>query len=136
MAIIKWRDSYDTGVDQFDREHHKIVELINTMFVAIRDKSDKDVTICACNDVLSYAQYHFANEEEAMQAVNYPGLEEHIAEHTRLKAEAVKFQTIISDNFPEGTTDFYRFLREWLVKHIEGCDMKYGPYLKSAPAAE
>jgi hemerythrin-like metal-binding protein len=131
MAVIKWRDSYNTGIDQFDKEHHKILELIDIMFMAIRDKSDKEITRKACNDVLSYTQYHFANEEQAMQEANYPELEEHIAEHVRLKNEAVRFQTIIDTNFPEGVNDFYRFLREWLVNHIEGCDMKYGPYLKS-----
>lgn len=29
MTLIKWRESYNTGVAQFDREHHKLVELID-----------------------------------------------------------------------------------------------------------
>jgi hemerythrin len=85
----------------------------------------------ACKEILSYAEYHFANEEQAMKEVNYPNLEEHIAEHARLKDEAGKFQAIINNNFTEGSTEFYHFLRNWLVEHILGCDMKYGPYLKS-----
>ncbi len=133
MSLFKWRDSYDTGVPQFDQEHHKIVELINTMFKAVRDKSGKEIAEKACAEVVSYTVYHFTNEEQAMQAVNYPGLDEHIAEHARLKAEAEKFQTIITNNFPEGVTEFYRFLREWLVDHIQDCDKKYGPYLTTAP---
>lgn len=130
MAVIKWLDGYNTGVAQFDMEHHKIVELIDTMFAAIRDKSGKETTEKACNEVISYTGYHFDNEEQAMQAVNYPDLAEHIAEHSRLKAEALRFQEMINSNFPEGTTEFYRFLRDWLVKHIHDCDKKYGPYLK------
>jgi hemerythrin len=130
MSVIKWRDTYNTGVAQFDKEHHKIVELINTMYTAIRDKSGKEITATACNEVLSYAGHHFSNEEQAMQAVNYPDLQEHIAEHAKLKAEAIKFQGIISANFPEGTAEFYRFLRDWLVNHIQECDKKYEPYLK------
>jgi hemerythrin-like metal-binding protein len=130
MTVIKWRDTYNTGVAQFDMEHHKIVELINTMYGVIRDKSGKEITEKACSEVLSYAGYHFDNEEQAMQAVDYPGFQEHIAEHSRLKAEAVKLQGIISANFPEGTAEFYRFLRDWLVEHIQECDKKYGAYLK------
>jgi hemerythrin len=38
----------------------------------------------------------------------------------------------INADFPEGTTEFYRFLREWLVEHIQECDKKYGPYLNGA----
>ena len=132
MTVINWRDSYNTGVAQFDREHHKIVDLIDVMFAAIRDKSGKEVVEKACNEVLSYTGYHFENEEKAMQSVNYPGLKEHIDEHNRLKAEALQFQMKINADFPEGTTEFYRFLREWLVEHIQECDKKYGPYLNGA----
>ena len=129
MSVIKWRESYNTGIEQFDMEHHKIVELIDAMFAAIRDKSSKEVVETVCKDVLSYAAYHFANEEQAMKAVNYPELDEHTAEHARLKSEAEKFHNTITNNFPEGTVELYRFLREWLVGHIQDCDKKYTPYL-------
>lgn len=129
MTIIKWRDAYNTGVEQFDREHHKIVELANTMFEVVRDKNNKEITEKACSDVLEYTVYHFANEEQAMQDAEFPGLEEHKAEHRRLKAEAEKFAGIIHDTFPKGAADFYRFLRDWLINHIQDCDHKYSPYL-------
>ena len=29
MSVIKWRDTYNIGVEQFDIEHHKLVELIS-----------------------------------------------------------------------------------------------------------
>lgn len=131
MTVIKWRDAYNTGVEQFDMEHHKIIELIDKMYEAVRDKSDKDVAEKACNDILAYTVYHFANEEEAMKSVNYPGLEEQLAEHTRLKKEAARLQATIKSNFPEGTVEFYHFLRDWLIDHIQKCDKKYGPYLNT-----
>lgn len=130
MSVIKWRDTYDTGVAQFDNEHHMIVELIDALFTAIRDKNGKDIVVKACKDVVAYTGYHFDNEEKAMQSAGYPELEKHVAEHDRLKAEALKFQEIINANFPEGTSDFYRFLRDWLITHIQDCDKKYGPYLQ------
>ena len=131
MSLIKWRDAYNTGIEQFDREHHKIVELIDVMFLAIRDNADKEVTEKACADILSYTEYHFANEEKALKAEDYPGLEEQLLEHARLKQKAMKFKEIISKSFPEGRNDFYRFIREWLINHIQGIDKKYGPYLKN-----
>jgi len=130
MTMIKWRDTFDTGVEQFDIEHHKIVEFIDLMFFAIRDNSDKDATEKVCTDVFSYAKHHFANEENAMRAANYPDLEKHIDEHAWFVNEATKFHTILSNNFPEGRTEFYQFLRKWLVSHIQDCDKKYAPYIK------
>ena len=129
MKIIKWRNSYNTGIKQFDEEHHKIVDLIETMFTAIRDKSGQDVTEKVCADILSYTDYHFTAEEAAMKAADYPDLENHISEHLRLKSEAKKYQKMIAKDFPDGVNEFYRFLRDWLLHHIQISDKKYAPFL-------
>jgi hemerythrin-like metal-binding protein len=136
MSIIKWRDSYNIGVEQFDQEHHKIVELINLMFEVVRDKSGKEVVEKVCQDVLSYTEYHFANEEQALQTINYPDLEEQVAEHAKLRTEAKRLQEIINSSFPEGSVELYHFLREWLIQHILERDKKYGPYFQQAASSE
>lgn len=130
MAIIKWRDSYNTGVEQFDDEHQKIVELINTMFEVVRDKSDKEITEKVCREMLTYTEYHFSNEEQAMESVSYPHLEEHVAEHNRLKEKVQEFQLITDDDFSKNASELYRFLREWLLDHIMVVDKKYSTFLK------
>lgn len=131
MSVIKWRESYNTGIEQFDGEHHKIVELIDILFTVLRDQNSKEAVSKVCDDLLVYTKHHFSNEEEAMKSVDYPDLEEHIAEHERLKNEVQEFQAMIEAEFPKGTPELYRFLREWLVKHIQEIDKKYTPYLKS-----
>jgi hemerythrin len=136
MAVIKWRDSYNIGVEQFDQEHHRIVELINLMFEAVRDKSGKEVVEKVCQDVLSYTEYHFANEEQALRAINYPDLEEQVTEHAKLRTEAKRLQEIIQARFPEGSVELYHFLREWLIQHILDSDKKYGSYLQQAPSPQ
>lgn len=130
MALIKWREGYNTGVAQFYNEHRKIVELINLMLEAIRDKGGKEIIEKVYNDVVAYTGYHFDNEEKAMHVAKYFDIAKQIPEHSRLKAEALRFQEIINSNFSEGTSEFYRFLRDWLINHIQECDKKYGPYLQ------
>ena len=130
MKIIKWRNAYNTGIEQFDTDHHKIVDLIDTMFAAMRDKSSREVVEKVCADVFFYIDYHFTNEETAMKAASYPDLENHIAEHAGLKTEAERYRTVIMTNFPAGVPEFYRFLRNWLLHHIQVCDKKYIPYLQ------
>jgi hemerythrin len=132
MSIIKWREAYNTGVDQFDEEHHKIVELINIMFETIRDKSDTQITLKVIEELISYTEYHFTNEEDAMKASAYRHTDAHIAAHERLIKRVQQFQVNISENFPEGTSGLYRFLREWLVEHIQAVDKQYGPHLKDS----
>jgi hemerythrin len=128
MALIKWRESYSTGVEQFDKEHHKIIELINAMFELIRDKSDMETVEKLLDELLMYTQYHFDNEEKAMEETNYPGLVEHRDEHEKLKTEAVNFKSQLKEDSENGTKNFYHFLRDWLTKHILECDMKYAKH--------
>ena len=132
MSFIKWRDTYNTGIEQFDLEHHKLIELIDVMYCATRDNGKKEVILKACDEILEYTNYHFINEETVMISGSYPFLEEHVKEHTKLKLEAERFHATISSSFPEGTAEFYQFLRDWLINHILDCDMKYVPFLKDS----
>ena len=130
MSLIKWRDSYNIGIKQFDDEHHKLVELISTLFEALRDKSGKEVVVNVSDELISYTELHFSNEETAMLSAEYPDAEEHIAKHQRLKRAVLEFQSTIINEFPKGTSELYRFLREWLVEHIQSMDKKYAPFLQ------
>lgn len=130
MTLIKWRDGYNTGVEQFDREHHKLVDLIDVMYHAIRDKESKETAQRACTELVAYTIYHFDNEELAMDAVGYDALVEHKAEHKRLKDEVIMLQQRLDTEFPEAATELYRLLRDWLINHIQDCDKRYAPYLK------
>ena len=141
MNIIKWRDTYNTGVDQFDREHHKIVELINAMFLAIRNKSNLEEVSPLLEEVLDYTSYHFDNEEKVMRDTNYPELETHIEEHRKLKEQSLQFKELLKENFSEQSIKFYRFLRDWLINHILDCDKKYYSHIlaiqnKTSPAPD
>lgn len=128
MSLIKWRDSYNTGVTQFDEEHHKIVELIQKLFEAVRTDlgGDFDKII---QDLVNYTEYHFTNEEKAMADAGYPELDEHRKEHEELMAQAGKFREISRNMNREQVRELYQFLRDWLVDHIVVCDKKYGEYL-------
>lgn len=129
MAIIKWRDSYSTGVQQFDDEHHKIVELINDMFEMMRDKNDQAAVEKLLSEVITYTEYHFDNEEKILDERGYPELTQHKKEHEKLKAEVINFKEKLNNDFDNSYRELYKFLREWLTNHILECDMKYSEHL-------
>ncbi len=126
MSVIKWRDSYNTGVAQFDREHHKIIELIDAMYFAVRDKLGKESIEKVCREAVSYTEEHLANEEQALISINYPGLEEQMTAHALMKKEVKEIQELIAADYSAGATRLYHFLRDWLINHILVIDKKYG----------
>ena len=129
MAVIKWRDSYNTGVEAVDLEHRKLVTLIEAMHTSIRDKEPKDAIERVVNEIVDYTQSHFVNEELLMQNEQYPQFADHKVEHQNLIEEVEIFKERLLSNFPDGRQDLYRFLREWLINHILESDKKFAAYV-------
>lgn len=129
MAVIKWRDSYNTGIEAVDLEHRKLVELVEVMHTSVRDKEPKDVVEKVITEIAEYTQYHFTNEEMLMEKEHYPQFDEHKTEHQKLIQEVSTFKERLLSNFPDGREDFYHFLREWLINHILDSDKKFGTYV-------
>lgn len=135
MAIIKWRESYNTGVKKIDKQHQQLVALIEMMHIAIRDGATLEKVGEALVKISDYTTEHFATEENFMEEYAYPDAEIHINEHNKLKAEAERFSTKLAENFPDGLPEFYKFLREWLITHILEEDKKLGEFLKRPNAS-
>ena len=129
MAVIKWRDSYNTGVGKIDEEHKQLVELIETMHSVIRDGASLTKVSEVLTKLSDYTEFHFNNEEKLMEEYNFPEMETHKQEHERLKKEVEQFSTKLSEKYPDGLQDFYLFLREWLIQHILTIDKTLGKYL-------
>ena len=129
MPLIKWRESYSVGVDQFDRQHGVLVKMINEIYTIVRDHEQMAALHDSIDRLVEYTHTHFAEEEAAMEAAGYPGLEEHKREHEALKQEVEKFVDRIKQEDPGVTVAFYQFLRQWLLNHIIDEDKQYSSYL-------
>jgi len=130
MPMIKWRDSYSVGVDKFDHEHMLLVDLINEMFIIVRDKRDISFLNDAISKLVNYTKIHFGDEQKELERCNYPLLEEHKAIHKKLLQQVYEFQKRIKGEGEVLRTDLYLFLRGWLVNHILTEDVKYSKYFK------
>lgn len=129
MAVIKWRDSYDTGIDTVDQEHRKLVDQIEAMHKCIRDKEPKETVEKVLSEIVKYTHTHFSNEEALMEEKGYPLLEEHKGLHQGLIAEVGEYKERLLKDFPDGRQELYRFLREWLINHILESDKAFGTYV-------
>lgn len=131
MPIIKWRDSFSVGAPKFDKEHKVLLEILNEMFIIVRDEKGTSHLNATIDKLIQYTENHFASEEAAMEAIEYPALENHKAIHARLVKEVLQFKKQV-DSGEEQATTFYHFLRDWLLTHIVEEDMLYKPFLADA----
>ena len=126
--IFLWSDRYSVGVQQFDSDHRRLLELAHKM---VDEHLHGPLPIPkgdVLNDLIECAEQHFAHEERLLRSTDYPQLEEHQREHQRLLQEIVHYQ----DDFTAGKVsadDVARFVADWIFVHIEQEDRKYREHL-------
>jgi hemerythrin-like metal-binding protein len=136
MPLIKWRESYSVGVEQFDNEHRKLVELTNKMFVIVRDKQGIMALSDSVARLIDYTQFHFASEEAAMEKANFPNLAAHKKLHAELEQEVTAFRERLQTEGEAVSTELYHFLRDWLLLHIVEEDKQYTELLTTEHRAQ
>lgn len=129
MALIQWDSSYSVNVGEIDRQHQKLVVMVNRLNQAMADGKGRDMVGSVINGLVAYAGEHFATEEKYFALYKYPGALIHKKEHADFVKSVGEFQ----DGFNKGslslTVEVMGFLKGWLVKHIQDSDKKYGPFL-------
>lgn len=124
-AILRWDDSFSVGVKEIDRQHMRLMELVNALHEAMRSGKGNDVMGGILGELKNYTVTHFQYEEDLFATHRFPGKVAHEAEHSKLVESVLEFE----DQFLSGkaaiTTDLMNFLKDWLTKHIKQTDRKY-----------
>jgi hemerythrin len=109
---FNWDESFDVGHGATNDEHKGIFERINKL-----DANRGDAAVF--KDLAEYVTAHFDAEEGRMKAIEggYPEFDAHQAIHHKFLADVGAASAI-----DDGTI---KFLKEWLVNHIMGSDMKF-----------
>lgn len=129
MALLAWNNMYSVKIKQFDNEHKKLIDLINQLHDAMKVGKGSEVLGNVLKSLIDYTSTHFASEERLMKLHNYPDYESHKKEHNMLVMQVLDVQKKLQAGQAPITQNVMNFLKEWLVKHIQGEDSKYGPYL-------
>ncbi|WP_316900260.1 bacteriohemerythrin [Pseudodesulfovibrio indicus] len=130
--LIVWSDAIATGIKLIDDQHKELIRIINLLNSAMQQGKGKGVLGPILSDLRSYTTFHFNQEKDLFERYGYPETEEHLAVHDDLMRQAFDF----IDKFETGQTamsrDLFYFLKDWLVNHIQGTDMKYVQFMKAA----
>jgi len=130
MAMI-WKEDYSVGVAEIDRQHKKLIDMINTLHQAMSQGKGKQVVDAVLADLVNYCATHFKAEEKLMADAGYPELENHREKHQKMTQKVLALQAEVKAGKKTITMEVMRFLEQWLDKHILGTDKKYGPYLNA-----
>lgn len=125
-AYFKWDEKkLSTNVDAMDKEHKKLIDIMNQLYECCHCKASADEQKKIMNELGSWTEKHFAHEEVFFDQLPYSQAAAHKLIHKSLLAKLNEYNNELQKKgkLPE---EFFIFLKSWLTAHIAGIDTKYG----------
>ena len=129
--LVDWAEKYSIGSEEIDNQHKNILSLINKLYLSFTEGKADDVIEDILNEMVQYTDYHFKTEESYFEKFNYSDYSTHIEEHLFFINQVLNFRDDFKKESITITYDIMNFLRDWLIKHIQGSDKKYMNEFKS-----
>lgn len=129
---IAWSNFLRVDVPEMDEEHRQFIARVNELNQAILDSEDKATVGKAMALMLSEAARHFEHEEQMLARWEYPDAAAHAGRHAEL---AEQFSRVMRE-FDAADLSFVWAakglrMKQLLVEHLLGEDMKYRDFLRA-----
>jgi hemerythrin len=122
MPFLEWKDTYNIGVKEIDNQHRGLFDIISKLFTSRSYEPDGKYFFLMLNNLIEYAQVHFATEERYMLEAQYPKSAEHRREHELFIARISQLVQNIETKEPDIEDKILGFLKDWYLAHILGTD--------------
>ncbi len=127
--LISWDDEFSVGIEAIDRQHTRMLSLINQIDEVIQQGGTYEMFAPVLDDLIDYTIQHFAHEEKLLEENHCPDIDKHKKSHVRLRGELLNWQEKVTDAAPEEMREHMFFLRIWFPGHILNVDKRDAEYL-------
>ncbi|HYG90789.1 MAG TPA: hemerythrin family protein [Azospirillum sp.] len=115
------------GVASVDQEHEQLASRVNRCIAAGEgDLSDDEVRGLVA-EVIVFAIEHFANEEQVMLRLGYPGVDAHIDAHEKAVRQLYTYGLNKHGAALSASVGF--FLKSWFLAHANTHDRAFGQWV-------
>ena len=123
MGLLVWVPELDTGIDEIDRQHRRIVDYINQLY-ELRNSPDREALGDVIGETVDYTISHFAFEESLVENAGYMFAVPHKKVHELFARRVAEMQSRF-DAGEDVTADLHGMLSRWLFNHIRNEDRGY-----------
>ena len=78
--ITSWDNAFSIGHEKIDTEHKKLFDIANTIYKCTNEEELTRIV----KELIKYTKFHFKNEENFMQSINFKNLAYHKVLHKKL----------------------------------------------------
>jgi len=129
--FVTWKDEYSVGIERIDKDHKKLISLINDLETAVHYHVGDEFERKALEALVAYTQTHFKLEEELMQQHEYADYEAHKGQHDQMISNVEVYLRDYDKQGHKVLGKIANYLKLWLIEHINGTDRKYVPHLRA-----
>lgn len=122
MGYFDWTDDLSVGVKEIDDQHRKLVDMLNTLGIALRARTGRDVQKAVVDGFVESASAHVAAEERYLATHGYPLHGAHKAEHQKLMAWTAELKQKVGSSGFVLTLEVLDRLKVWLQNHFAHSD--------------
>jgi hemerythrin len=131
--MLEWSDKYLIGISRVDFEHETFFGLVSDFEKARLKNADKKRLLGILDEIALYAKFHFRSEENVMEALGYPGLEDHRGKHMQLIDDLSNMILGLTlDSISPQKIE--AFLVDWFLQHTANEDKRIAEFQKRAAA--
>ena len=126
MHTYEWQRKYEVGYAPVDNQHKQLLSSINRLISYQREP--KDILISLLDEVIKYADFHFASEYNLMKISRFPQAESHINEHKVLLKQLINHRDKTATDI-SNLQETVNFLVHWFVHHTVKEDKELADHL-------
>ncbi|MBT6050668.1 MAG: hemerythrin family protein [Candidatus Scalindua sp.] len=124
-SMIKWDDKYSVGISIIDKQHKRLVSIINDAIVVRQHSGDPKMVLEILDEMTKYAQDHFKTEESYMKEFHYPEYQLHQEEHINFSYKTISYRNKVISGDSQIANEILEYLTKWLFNHILVTDKKF-----------
>lgn len=129
---LRWRKVYECGEPTIDRQHRALYALANELLAAVAHRRPRGELTVLVDALTREAAAHFAAEEQVLERVRYPQLEEHRASHARLMRKATDLAEQYRSGAPHGGEIIEFLVFELAAGHMLRADRSFFAHVTGA----
>ena len=132
--ILVWQKTWELGIAQLDAEHREMVRLLNLLIQhsqSVAEYSNAEPTECLqrLTALMDELRHHFAREERFLDAIGYPGIDNHQREHKIQMAEFVSMhRSLTANKVTKLEPEIIQGIKEWFFDHVIAEDRQYATF--------
>jgi hemerythrin-like metal-binding protein len=123
--MIEWKDKYSVGISVIDKEHKKLVGILNKAIFAKEHNANTEEIKEVLREMTDYTFTHFTTEEAYMIAFNYPEYQDHKEEHSDFSSKIFAYTYKVIKGDYQFANELIEYLKQWIVHHIQESDRQY-----------